>query len=413
MTHSLHIHAHENTVRWGYFGKSVAPVLVVKPGAIVSIETLAHHAWDDIETLSPPTLGAAHGHTDCLLTGPVKIEYAEPGDVLEVRILDVIPRAGPGHAQGGHALGMHVSAWSDFHGRGLIEEPVPRQVVTIYQFGAAGSEGWATAVCNYIATEQDPPEGDLGPPKPGALAASSEVGKNYGILEDIRVPTRLHFGAMGLAPAQVDSSLPPPKCSGGNVDDWRIGKGARMYYPVAVRGALFSVGDPHAAHGDSELFGTAIEASLTGVFQFILHKAQDLPGTPLEGLDCPLLETDDEWVLHGFSASATLPAPGKDALAQGNPTAQSGVERATRDASRKMRRFLMQMALLTEDEALSLLSVAVDFGLAQAVDGHWSVHASLRKELFSERRRKGGTATFFSDFHRFPLVGINGDDPVQ
>ena len=64
----------------------------------------------------------------------------------------------------------------------------------------------------------------------------------------------------------------PPSYTGGNIDNWRIGKGATLYYPVAVPGALFSVGDPHASQGDSELCGTAIECSLTGTFQLILHK---------------------------------------------------------------------------------------------------------------------------------------------
>ena len=62
-----------------------------------------------------------------------------------------------------------------------------------------------------------------------------------------------------------------------------------------------SVGDSHASQGDSELCGTAIECSLTGTFQLILHKKATLAGTALEGLDYPLLETQDEWVLHGFS----------------------------------------------------------------------------------------------------------------
>ena len=104
--------------------------------------------------------------------------------------------------------------------------------------------------------------------------------KRENILPNVKVPARLHFGTMGLAPSEADfvSSI-PPGYTGGNIDDWRIGKGARMYYPVAVPGAFFSVGDPHAAQGDSELGGTAIETSLTGDFEFILHKNRDLGGT--------------------------------------------------------------------------------------------------------------------------------------
>jgi acetamidase/formamidase len=106
---------------------------------------------------------------------------------------------------------------------------------------------------------------------------------------------------MGLAPKEADivDSI-PPSYFGGNIDNWRIGKGATMYYPVAVEGGLFSVGDSHAAQGDSEICGTAIEMSLTGTFQLLLHKKDKLTGS-LAALNYPLLETQDEWVLHGFS----------------------------------------------------------------------------------------------------------------
>ena len=172
----------------------------------------------------------------------------------------------------------------------------------------------------------------------------------------------------------------PPSYTGGNIDNWRIGKGATMYYPVAVPGALLSVGDPHASQGDTELCGTAIECSLTGTFQLILHKKAELAGTPLEGLDFPMLETQDEWVLHGFSFPNYLADLG--ANAQTEIFRKSSVDLAMRDAFRKMRRFLMTAKGLTEDEAIALMSVAVDFGITQVVDGNWGVHAIVRKDIF-------------------------------
>lgn len=153
-----------------------------------------------------------------------------------------------------------------------------------------------------------------------------------------------------------------------------------MYYPVAVPGALFSIGDPHAAQGDSELCGTAIECSLTGTFQFILHKKTTLTGTSLEKLDYPLLETKDEWVLHGFSFANYLAELGPKA--QSEIYSKSSIDLALRDAFRKSRRFLMETKGLTEDEAVSLLSVAVDFSVTQVVDGNWGVHAIIKKSLF-------------------------------
>jgi acetamidase/formamidase len=137
---------------------------------------------------------------------------------------------------------------------------------------------------------------------PGVPVDHDTIKENHGILKNIRIPIRPHFGVIGLAPKEADvvDSI-PPSYFGGNIDNWRIGKGATMYYPVAVPGALLSAGDPHASQGDSELCGTAIECSLTGTFQVILHKKDSLAGTSLVGLDYPLLETQDEWLMHGFS----------------------------------------------------------------------------------------------------------------
>ena len=158
-----------------------------------------------------------------------------------------------------------------------------------------------------------------------------------------------------------------------------------MYYPVAVPGALFSVGDPHASQGDGELCGTAIECSLTGTFQLIVHKRARLAGTPLAELDYPLLETPDEWVVHGFSFANYLAELG--AKAQTEIFAKSSLDGAMRDAFRKMRHFLMATKGLTEDEAISLMSVAVDFGVTQVVDGNWGVHATLNRAIFAGEAR--------------------------
>ena len=203
------------------------------------------------------------------------------------------------------------------------------------------------------------------------------------VLKGVRVPIRPHFGVIGLAPKEADyvNSI-PPSYTGGNIDNWRIGKGATMYYPVAVEGALMSVGDPHASQGDSELCGTAIECSLTGTFQIILHKKADIAGTPLEPLEYPMLETQDEWLIHGFSYANFLAELGPNA--QSDIFAKSSVDLALKDAFKKMRGFLMTTKGLTEDEAISLMSIGVDFGITQVVDGNWGVHAVIKKEIFAD-----------------------------
>jgi acetamidase/formamidase len=200
-------------------------------------------------------------------------------------------------------------------------------------------------------------------------------------LKGVRVPIRPHFGVIAVAPKEADmvNSI-PPGYFGGNIDNWRIGKGGTVYLPVSVEGALFSVGDSHASQGDAELCGTAIECSLTGTFQFILHKRDRLAGTPLEALDYPLLETANEWVVHGFSYPNYLAE--LDVEKRGEVFTQSTLDSAMRDAFRKMRRFLMVTKNLSEDEAISLMSVGVDFGVSQVVDGNVGVHAILRKDMF-------------------------------
>jgi acetamidase/formamidase len=112
-----------------------------------------------------------------------------------------------------------------------------------------------------------------------------------------------------------------------------------------------------------------------------LHKRTDLGGTALESLDYPMIETRDEWVMSGFSYPNYLAELGPNA--QSEIFGKSSVDRAMRDAFRKMRCFLMGTKGLTEDEAISLMSVAVDFGITQVVDGNWGVHAIIKKNVFA------------------------------
>src|SRR5262249_51630366 len=189
------------------------------------------------------------------------------------------------------------------------------------------------------------------------------------------------FGVMSVAPHEADmvDSI-PPSYTGGNIDNWRIGTGTIMYYPVAVPGALFSAGDPHGSQSDPRLGGTALECLLTVTLQLILHKQATLKGTPLESLTYPLLETPTEFLVHGFSFPNYLADLG--ANAQAEIYTKSSLDLAMRDAFRKMRHFLMTTQGLSEDEAVSLMSVGVDFGVTQVVDGNWGVHAIVKKSLF-------------------------------
>ncbi len=407
-----YIPAHADTVHWGFFSYKQKPLLTVKSGDFATIETLTHHSGDDYERMikgdpgaesvfhwtkeqknvdrrgagaadSPIGNGGGLGAHIC--TGPVYIEGAEPGDVLEVRILDVAQRPSFNPEFAGKAFGSNAAANWGFQYNDYLSG-VPREVVTIYELDAFEQRNWAEAVYNFKWTPQTDPFGVVHPTidYPGVVVDHNTVQKNFDVLKGIRVPVRPHFGTIGVAPKEDEyvSSI-PPNYNGGNIDNWRIGKGATMFFPVSVDGALFSVGDPHASQGDSELCGTAIECSLTGQFQFILHKAKDLPQTKLEKLQSPLLETKDEWVVHGFSYPNYLADLG--ANAQAEVFQKSSVDLAMRDAYRKTREFLMTTKGLNEDEAISLMSIGVDFGITQVVDGNWGIHAVIKKAMFPAR----------------------------
>jgi acetamidase/formamidase len=408
-----HLPANSETVHWGYFSKNRAPQVVAHSGDLVTIETLTHHANDDASLMvegdpgaesvfewtadakgvdrrgagpvdaSIHGRGAGEGFGVHILTGPIHVCGAAPGDVLEVEILDMAPRpsANPEHA--GKTFGSNAAAWWGFHYNDMVEEPKPREVITIYEVDASGGRNWAQAVYNYRWVPQTDPFGVVHEiiDYPGVPVDHATIEKVTPVLAGVRIPIRPHFGTMGVAPKEADfvDSI-PPGYFGGNIDNWRIGKGGTMYYPVAVEGALLSAGDPHAAQGDSELAGTAIETSLTGLIRVTLHKADSLAGTPVEGLDFPLLETADEWVVHGFSYANYLDALGESA--QADIYSNSSIDGAMRDAFRKMRTFLMTTYGLSEDEAISLMSVAADFGVTQVVDGNWGVHGVIEKAMF-------------------------------
>jgi acetamidase/formamidase/AraC-like DNA-binding protein len=407
--------ANDKTVHWGYFSRALPPVLEVASGDVVTVEVVTQHANDDaarmvrgdagIESIYHWTenaknvdrrgagpmdasifgRGPGEGFGVHILTGPIAVKDARPGDVLEVRILDVLPRPSKSPEYEGCCFGSNAATWWGFHYDDLLTEPKPREVVTIYEFDLGMSRPSARALYNYRWTPQRDPSGIMHPKidYPGVPVDETTIEKNFDVLRGINIPLRPHFGVMGVAPRETDLlDSVPPSYFGGNIDNWRVGKGSTVYLPVAVPNALLSIGDPHASQGDSEVCGTAIECSLTGVFQLILHKRADLVGRPFADLSYPLIETQEEWVLLGFSHPNYLAELGEQA--QSNVYDRSSLDLAMKDAFRKMRRFLMATKNLSEDEAISLMSVAVDFGVTQVVNGNWGVHAVIRKELFPE-----------------------------
>jgi acetamidase/formamidase/AraC-like DNA-binding protein len=401
------------TIHWGYFSKNLKPVLEVNSGDYVTIETLTHHANDDHErmvagdpgaediyrwTKDQKTVdrrgagpmeattfgrGAGEGFGVHICTGPIGIVGAMPGDVIELRILELGPRPSQNPDFAGRCFGSNAAAFWGFHYDDLLTEPKPREVVTIYEIEAKHGRHCAHAVYNYRWVPQTDPFGVVHSriDYPGVLVDHAITEKNFDVLRNVEIPLRPHFGVVGLAPSHSDlvDSVPPANF-GGNLDNWRIGPGARVYLPVAVPGGLLSIGDPHASQGDSELCGTAIECSMTGVVQVILHRKGRLAGF-ITDLDYPLIETSSDWVILGFSHPDYLKSLGENA--QSEVYKKSSIDLAMRDAFRKVRRFLMTTKNLSEDEAISLISVGVDFGIGQVVNGNWGVHAVIPKQLFT------------------------------
>lgn len=402
------------TVHWGYFNRALKPVLTVRSGDYITIETLTHHANDDPERMVEGDKGAegvyhwtkdgkaierrgagpmdasalgrgpGEGFGVHICTGPITIPEAEPGDLIEVRILELKPRESANPRFQGKAFGSNAATYWGFHFEDLLTEPRQREVITIYEVnGDPGRVPTAHAVYNFRWTPQIDPSGKVHEryDYPGVPVDPATIERNYDILANVEIPIRPHFGVIALAPAHngwVDSVPPGP--FGGNMDNWRTGPGSSIYLPVQVSGGLLSLGDPHASQGDSELCGTAIECSMTGLIQVIHHPAGKMRDH-LRDLDYPLIETDEEWVIVGFSQTDYLKELGENA--QSEIYKRASIDSAMRDAFRKARRFLMTTKDLSEDEAISLLSVGVDFGISQVANGNWGVHAVIRKALFT------------------------------
>ena len=409
-----HLPVSPETVHWGYLSKDLKPALSVRSGDFVTIETLTHHANDDAERMVHGDCGAesvyrwdetgkavnrrgagpidasalgrgpGEGFGVHICTGPIHIEGAMPGDLIEVRILDLKPRPSGNPRFAGKCFGSNAATYWGFHYNDLLTEPRQREVVTIYEVEASGMRPpMAHAVYSYRWTEQTDPSGVVHAryDYPGIPVDPETIEKNFDVLRNVEIPIRPHFGVIAVAPnynGLVDSV--PPSSYGGNLDNWRTGPGARVFLPVQVEGALLSLGDPHASQGDSELCGTAIECSMTALIQVVLHKAPSLM-EQLRDVDYPLIETETEWVIMGFSHPDYLKELGTDA--QSEVYKKSTIDEAMRDAFRKARRFLMTAKQLTEDEAISLLSVGVDFGVSQVVNGNYGAHAVIRKALFT------------------------------
>jgi acetamidase/formamidase len=240
-----------------------------------------------------------------VLTGPIAVEGAEPGDMLEVRIVDLEFRVPYGVNNSNKGTGV----LPDLHAG-----PYPK----IIRF-------------------------DL--QRRVALFAPG-----------IEVPLSPFLGIMAVMPPQALANTRPPGIYGGNMDFNRLTVGARLYLPVHQPGALFYTGDSHAVQGDGEINGTAIEASLSPVLQFVVHKGAG------RGTKWPRAEDDANWYVMGMDVD---------------------LDAALKQAAEETIAFLQREKGLSPADAYSLASIAVNYVIAEAVDHVQMVYGAIPKRIFT------------------------------
>jgi acetamidase/formamidase len=256
-----HLTSTPETIRFGMFDAAFDPVLTIASGDSVTFECVS----GGVEVMPaegsgltiPPTLQAIHDSKPerigpHILTGPVAITGAEPGDTLEVRIEAVAPNNDWGYCA------VRPLA-------GTLPEDFPERYVS------------------HIAVDR----------------AAGTCKPSWGPT----LPLRPFFGTMGVAPPARYGRLSSkePREHGGNMDNKELGAGATLFLPVWVPGANFSVGDGHGRQGDGEVCVNALEMGLTGTFTFILHKA-----AVLGAATWPRAETPTHYIIMGFHEDLDL-----------------------------------------------------------------------------------------------------------
>lgn len=256
-TKTKDIPATPSTVVWGYYSAKAKPIITIHSGDTVHMQTVsscgppselmkAGVKSEDIPTYYKDIYEQVKdkGPGGHILTGPVAIQDAEPGDVLEVKILSI-----------------------------SIDTPYACNV-----FGPKSG---------FIPEDFPYSRYRIIPLDRKRMVAKFSPG--------VEIPLRPFFGSMGIAPppaaGRIDSA--PPGIHAGNMDNKELVAGTTLFIPVHAKGALFEVGDGHAGQGNGEVDITALETFLSGTFKFVIHKGQHL--------DWPMAETPTSYILMGFS----------------------------------------------------------------------------------------------------------------
>ena len=348
------------TITWGYLpNKNAKAVLSVPSGSVVTFDTVSHeglmedqgrdaekyfkshgiakdHILDEAKTITKSHLkhdfekDGPH-----IVTGPVEIQGAQPGDILKVEVLNVEPR-------------VPYGVISNRHGKGALPGEFPKKPKQ-ENASAAHPERYGN-VSVFTPIEKNAQGQYEGVIKTGS-------GKS------IRFPLSPFMGIMGVA---ANTSEPihsvPPSFFGGNIDINELGVGATAYYPVQVAGALFYTGDSHFVQGDGEVAFTALEGSARATLKLtVLKTGRDkIPGKEIKQ---PLAENAEFWITPGLDAD---------------------LDEAMKKSTREAIRFLVEEYGIEQELAYAYLSAATDFEVSQVVDRTKGIHAMIRKADFKE-----------------------------
>ncbi|MFC7673262.1 acetamidase/formamidase family protein [Mycolicibacterium sp. GCM10028919] len=369
-------------VLWGYVPTVESQsVLRMGSGQTVTIDAVSHEGILEDQGRNPREYFGSHGvpESDVLqdavdiaseydrtprnfdvdgphiVTGPIFVEGAQPGDVLKIETLEATPRVPYGVVSSRHgkgALGLTPQGEAPA-GIGLDEVMPPR-----------ATDGRDTK----------------DPAKYGNVATFTAVEDGHGVMPygnaAVRFPLRPFMGMMGVAYASApgltspNANSIPPTLGGGNIDIGLLGPGSTFYLPVFADGALFYVGDPHMAMGDGEVALTAMEGSLRGTFRLTVCK-KGSGDAPSVAYMYPFAENQDSWIPIGLSDP--------DGAADGQGS----------DLFVAMRRAVVNALNFLEDDrgmdratAYAYLSAAANFSVSQVVDKTVGVHAQISKSHF-------------------------------
>lgn len=314
-THRLEITP--STVAYGYYWSEAQPVLRIASGDIIDVDTLLTNTPQGLQragvadekiqaslrAVVEEVTGERRGPGGHILTGPVYVEGAQPGDVLQVNVLSI-------------DLAL--------------------------DYGYNGCNGFLPENCDKAL--------------PAKIITLDRRKMTAEFLPGIVIPLRPFFGSMGVAPAadagRISSN--PPGRHAGNLDNRELVAGSTLYIPVFVPGALFEVGDGHAAQGDGEVDQTAIETSLRGRLRLTVRKDMKLAW--------PRAETPTDYISMATDPDLTV---------------------ATRGAIQEMIDFLVAEKHLTQHQAYQLVSIAGNVAVTQLVDKpNHGVHVRLPKSIF-------------------------------